>query len=70
MTILEVVTHSGERVEVEVEEYNAQELNNKINDHDINTIALGDHIFSRIEFKFVRPVKKETELGYSDLENT
>lgn len=65
MTVLEVVTHSGERVEVEVEEYNAIELNEKINDFTINTIVLGDTIFSRIDLKFISPRKdgidEETE---------
>jgi hypothetical protein len=52
---LHVSTHSGEDTIVEVENYNANELNEKLNDNSINTVAIGNVIFSRIDVKLVKP---------------
>lgn len=59
MTKLRILTHSGEEVIVEVENYNAQELNQKLNSPDVITVVIGDIIFSRIDVKLVKPVKDE-----------
>lgn len=58
MIKLRIQTHSGEDKIVEVEEYNAIELNEKLNDIEINTVAIGDIIFSRIDIKLVLPLKE------------
>ncbi|OAK72696.1 hypothetical protein [Lederbergia galactosidilytica] len=59
MIKLEVSTHGSERFEVEVEDYNAESLSEQLNDSDINTVALGDLVISRINVKSVKPVQEE-----------
>ncbi|MCJ7840496.1 hypothetical protein MUB24_06090 [Lederbergia sp. NSJ-179] len=59
MIKLEVSTHGSESFIVEVEEYNAESLNEQLNDNDINTVVLGDLVISRINVKSVKPVQEE-----------
>lgn len=62
MIKLKISTHSGTEVEVEVEEYNPQELVAELNDNQNGSaIALGEIIFSKIDVKQVIPVKDEIE---------
>lgn len=61
MIKLEVSTHGSESFIVEVEEYNAESLNEQLNDNDINTVALGDLVISRINVKSVKPIQEEIE---------
>lgn len=61
MTLLKIKTHSGSEFEAEVQEYNAAEVNEKLNRNDVNTVAFGDIIVSRIDVKSVVPV--EVPLG-------
>ena len=56
MIKLKIETHDGQSFEVEVEEYNPVELNDKLNDNAINTVAIGDLIISRINLKSVKPL--------------
>lgn len=55
---LNIKTHSGSEYEVEVQEYNAAETNEKLNRNDVNTVAFGDVIISRIDVKSVVPVEE------------
>lgn len=55
---LKIKTHSGSEYEVEVQEYNAAEINEKLNRNDVNTVAFGDIIISRIDVKSVVPVEE------------
>ncbi|WP_209020080.1 hypothetical protein [Jeotgalibacillus proteolyticus] len=48
-------THSGKELEIEVESYNATEMNQKTNDREVDTIVIGDYILSRIDIKYVGP---------------
>lgn len=51
MINLEIKTHEGEVFDVEVAEYNAEETNAKLNDSEVNTVIIGDLIFSRFDIK-------------------
>lgn len=53
--ILEVITHSGTSLEVEVGEYDAVNLNEQLNNNEINTVCIGNRIFSKIDVKYVGP---------------
>jgi len=56
--ILKIKTHSGSEYEVELADYNAAETNEKLNRNDVNTVAFGDVIISRIDVKSVVPVEE------------
>lgn len=56
MINLIVETHDGNSYDVEVEEYNADSLNEQLNNNELNTVALGDLVISRINVKSVKPV--------------
>ena len=60
MINLKVKTHSGSEYEVEVQDYNATETNEKLNRNDLNTVAFGDVIISRIDVKSVVPITEIT----------
>lgn len=47
--ILEIKTHDGETLTEEVEEYNAVELNEQINNNELLTVVIGQRILSRIK---------------------
>jgi hypothetical protein len=59
MVKLRVLTHSGEDAVVEMENYNVAELNEQLNDNEINTVIIGDIIFSRIDVKLIKPLNKD-----------
>lgn len=61
MIKLEVSTHSGSEDVIEVEQYDVHGLVSKLNDPEIQSIALGDNIYSRIDVKNVKPVRETTE---------
>ena len=56
MTKLKIITHSGGEYAVEVENYDAAQVNADLNDNQINTVAFGDVILSRIDVKAVVPI--------------
>lgn len=58
MIKLKIKTHSGSEYEVEVTDYNAVEINEKLNRNDVNTVAFGNVIISRIDVKSVVPVEE------------
>ncbi|MFS0591706.1 hypothetical protein AB1L05_08900 [Cytobacillus horneckiae] len=55
---VKITTHSGNEYLTDVESYDANDLNEKINDQSIITILIGNKIFSRIDIKFVGPVEE------------
>ena len=55
---LKIKTHSGSEYEVELTDYNSAETNEKLNRNDVNTVAFGDVIISRIDVKSVVPVEE------------
>lgn len=59
MIKLEISTHSGDVDIVEVEEYNADELESKLNDHEIYAIKMGSNIYSRIDVKNIKVIEPE-----------
>lgn len=69
MIKLKISTHSGTEVEVEVEEYNPQELASELNDNQNGSaIALGEIIFSKIDVKQVVPVKDEMKESEQEID--
>lgn len=56
---LKITTHSGEEDIVEVVEYNSADLAKSLNDIDVQSIAIGDHVYSRIDVKNVKPTPLE-----------
>lgn len=56
MTKLEISTHSGDSDIVKVDEYNALEVADKLNDNDTQAIAFGDNVYSRIDIKNIKKV--------------
>ena len=59
MIKLEISTHSGDSDTVEVEEYNALDVVEKLNDNETQAIAFGDNVYSRIDIKNVKKMKDE-----------
>ncbi|MED4052930.1 hypothetical protein P4654_01990 [Niallia taxi] len=59
--ILKIQTHSGSEYEATVQEYNASEINEKLNSNEVNTVAFGEIILSRIDVKSVVPVVDKME---------
>lgn len=53
--ILEITTHSGRNDEVEVENFNIQAIHEQTNDQSLNTIVIGDKLYSRIDIKYIGP---------------
>lgn len=53
--VLIIETHDNKVYEVEVSTYDAVTLNNELNNHEINTVVIGDIVISRINVKSVVP---------------
>lgn len=53
---LKVITHSGNEYEVQVETYDPVLVNDDLNNREINTVAFGEIIVSRIDVKAVVPI--------------
>ena len=51
-----VTTHSGDADELIVEEFDPVEINDQLNDNELLSILIGDHIYSRIDVKNIKPV--------------
>ncbi|QJX62973.1 hypothetical protein HLK66_15795 [Niallia circulans] len=54
---LKITTHSGAEYVAEVDEYTPSTINEQLNKNEINTVAFGDIIVSRIDVKSVVPVE-------------
>ena len=59
MIKLEISTHSGDSDIVEVDEYNALDVVEKLNDNETQAIAFGDNVYSRIDIKNVKKLRNE-----------
>lgn len=59
MIKLNVTTHSGADDIVEVEFYNASEMAEQLNNNELQAIAIGDNVYSRIDLKNIKPVYEE-----------
>jgi len=57
MITIEVSTHSGNVDELEVDDYNPSELLTKLNDNEINSVKLGNNIYSKIDIKNIRVIE-------------
>lgn len=57
MQIIQVITHSGIKTDIEVKDYKASEINKTLNSNEVNTVCIGNHIFSKIDIKYVGPLK-------------
>ena len=53
---VQLTTHDGMDIQVEIEDYNAEEINAKLNSHELNTIVIGDVVISRINVKSILPI--------------
>jgi hypothetical protein len=53
---LNITTHSGLDDIVTVETYDPVTLNEQINDEKIQSIVIGENIYSRIDLKNIKPV--------------
>lgn len=51
-----VITHSGREIDVMIDDFNAKEYEQKLNDDHVNVIEIGGVIFSRIDIKMIIPV--------------
>ena len=56
---LKVTTHSGDEDFLEVTGYNSLEMAEKMNDENIQGIAIGNNVYSRIDLKSVKPVDNQ-----------
>jgi hypothetical protein len=56
LTRLKITTHSGSEYLVTVENYDAAQVNDDLNNIEINTVVFGDVILSRIDVKAVVPI--------------
>lgn len=56
MVKLKVLTHGGKEYEVSVESYDSVVLNEQLNNAELNTVAIGELVISRIDVKNVVPV--------------
>jgi hypothetical protein len=52
---LRIITHDGMELITDDATFNANEVNELLNNNDIHTIVLGDMIFSRINIKTIIP---------------
>lgn len=61
MMSLKVTTHSGDEDNVQVTDYNSLEMVEKMNDENIQGIAIGNNVYSRIDLKSIKPVVIDDE---------
>lgn len=57
MTKIEISTHSGDVDIVEIEEYDAEQMANEINNNEKLVISIGDNIYSRIDIKKIKKIE-------------
>jgi hypothetical protein len=55
---VEVFTHDGSKFMVEVEDFDAAEINDAINDTGRSTIVIGDAIFHRTNVSKIVPIRE------------
>ena len=54
---LNVVTHSGQDLIIEDPMYDPAALNEQLNNNEINTVLIGNTIFSKIDIKLISPIQ-------------
>ncbi len=59
MIKLEVKTHDDEIYTKEVEDYDAQKLNDEINNNEVLTVVIGDLIISRINIAKISVISED-----------
>lgn len=60
MVKLEITTHSSNEVDIiEVEQYDAQHINQQRNDDTILAILIGENSYSRIDLKNIKVISAE-----------
>lgn len=57
--LINVSTHSGDEDILEVESFNAEEIAEQINDNEIQSIALGGNVYSRIDIRNIKRLDSE-----------
>lgn len=55
---LNVVTHSGQDLVIEDPSYDPATLNEQLNNNEINTVLIGNTIFSKIDIKLITPIQE------------
>ncbi len=55
-----ILTQGDEELTATVEQYNAEELNEKLNNSEINTVAIGDIILNRFDVKRISTITKRS----------
>lgn len=65
---LKITTHSGAEYVTEVDEYTPSIINEQLNKNEVNTVAFGDIIVSRIDVKSVVPIVEEPSTDDTDTE--
>ncbi|HGH7175529.1 TPA: hypothetical protein ACJMKJ_003076 [Bacillus wiedmannii] len=68
MQTVEIHTQGGLKHTVQIDKYNAQTLNEQINNNDLITVIIGDLIIQRIDVKRIIPINSLTEEGTKKLE--
>ncbi|WP_270577988.1 hypothetical protein [Caldibacillus thermoamylovorans] len=60
MIKLEITTHSSNEVDIiEVEQYDAQHINQQRNDDTILAVLIGENSYSRIDLKNIKVISAE-----------
>ncbi|ATI48962.1 hypothetical protein [Bacillus tropicus] len=67
MRTIEIHTHGGFKHKVQTETYNAQILNEQLNNDDLITILIGDFIIQRIDVKRISPIDSPMTEGTKKL---
>lgn len=60
MMKIEVSTHSGDIDVIQVDDYDASEIT-ELRNGNVEAILLGDHSYSRIDIKNIKPILEENE---------
>ncbi|WP_121605297.1 hypothetical protein [Virgibacillus sp. Bac332] len=56
METLRVTTHSGEDTLIQVEGYDPLAIEQKMNDNEVQAIAIGSNVYSRIDLKNIMKI--------------
>lgn len=56
MIKLKILTHNSGEYHTEVETYDPVAINNQLNNTEINTVAIGDLVLSKIDVKVISKI--------------
>lgn len=62
MITIKVTTHSGDEDLIQVESYDATDMETKWNDELIQGIKIGDNVYSRIDLKGIKLIPEDEEI--------